>query len=238
MANQAVLRRMSLAGVACIASAVMLTACGSPDYTYVKNSNDKLYFKVPATWERIDQGALDSEQFADPESSTARVQKALNWSIAYDADTDPSPRHIFGPHAEEPVVYARVQRLLADEQLAGLGGIASNFSRRGEISFDKMHDVVLPVTSTARQAAAQQGIALPGFELLIDEVITPGDGLRGVHSVFNYRVNGVVQTFDQTVLANDDASKEYLLLVRCSARCYREQSDEISTITKSMTVRA
>jgi hypothetical protein len=224
MAGSADRRGKAMIAAACLALIGTLTACGTPGYTYVKNSGDKLYFKVPAEWSRIDQGALDGEQFADPDSATAEVQKALNWSVAYDADDSPSPRHIFGPRAAEPVVYARVQRLPPDD--------------RGTVSFDSMRDLLLPVTTTARQTALQQGVQLTGFELLADEVINPEDGLRGVHSVFNYNVSGTLQTFDQTVLANDDASKVYLLLVRCSAKCYRERTDEIKPITKSMTVKA
>ncbi len=224
MADSAVRRGKAVVAAACLVLVGTLTACGAPDYTYVKNSGDKLYFKVPAEWSRVDQGALDVEQFADPDSATAKVQKALNWSIAYDADDKPSPRHVFGPHAAEPVVYARVQRLPPND--------------RGTVSFDSMRDLLLPVTPTARQSALQQGVRLTGFELLVDDVINPEHGLRGVHSVFNYNVGGVLQTFDQTVLANDDASKVYLLLVRCSAKCYRQRTDEMKTITKSMTVKA
>lgn len=223
MADLAVRGRLALVAVVC-ATLGAVTACGSSGYTYVKNSDDKLYFKVPAEWERIDQVALDGEQFADPESATAKVQKALNWSIAYDADAKPSARHVFGPLAEEPVVYARVQRLPPDD--------------RGAVSFDTMRDLLLPVTETARQGAMQQGVQLTGFEPLVDDVINPEDGLRGVHLVFNYKVGGVLQTFDQTVLSNDDASKVYLLLVRCSAKCYEERKDEIETVTESMTVKS
>jgi hypothetical protein len=227
MAGLAVRRKMAIAAAASVAGIALvatLTACSSSGYTYVKNSDDKLYFKVPAEWARIDQGALDVEQFADPDSATAKVQKALNWSIAYDAADQPSPRHIFGPHAAEPVVYARVQRLPPDD--------------RGEVSFDNMRDLLLPVTAKARQGAMQQGVQLTGFEPLADDVINPEAGLRGVHLIFNYNVGGLLQTFDQTVLANDDASKVYLLLLRCSAKCYNERKDEISAVTKSMTVKS
>jgi len=224
MGGLAVRGRTLVTAIVCATLAATITACSSSGYTYVKNSDDKLYFKVPAGWTRVDQGALDVEQFADPDSATAKVQKALNWSIAYDADDRPSPRHVFGPVAAEPVVYARVQRLPPDN--------------RGAVSFDNMRDLLLPVTETARQGAMQQGVQLTGFEPLADEVINPEDGLRGVHLIFNYKVGGVLQTFDQTVLANDDASKVYLLLVRCSAKCYSEQKDEIRTVTESMTVKS
>ncbi|MFF5207478.1 hypothetical protein [Streptosporangium sp. NPDC000396] len=50
---------------------------------------------------------------------------------------------------------------------------------------------VLPVTESLRMEYAQlPGPMLSGFELLADEVLQLGDGLRGVHVRFNYVVRG------------------------------------------------
>ena len=73
--------------------------------------------------------------------------------------------------------------------------------------------------------------------LLGDSVLTPGDGMRGVRDVFSYQVQGQQQTFDQTVLANEDLTKVYLLLVRCSSACYSDRRDELQEIAQSFTVR-
>ncbi len=52
---------------------------------------------------------------------------------------------------------------------------------------------------------------LSDFQLLLDEVLTPGHGVRGVHTVFGYRVDGgPPQVFDQIGYINDDASKVYV----------------------------
>ena len=77
--------------------------------------------------------------------------------------------------------------------------------------------------SPARQQEAATNPASPfsGFALMTDEVLTPGDGLRGVHVVYRYRIAaGPPQVIDQTVYLNDDASKLYLFFVRCSTDCY------------------
>ena len=67
-----------------------------------------------------------------------------------------------------------------------------------------------------------------GFPLVSDEVLTPGDGLRGVHSVYRYRIRGgPPQVFDQIAYTNDDASKLYMFYVRCSAECYEQRKQEI-----------
>jgi hypothetical protein len=71
-----------------------------------------------------------------------------------------------------------------------------------------------------------------------DEVLTPGHGLRGVHSVFRYRMgDGSLQMIDQTAYLNDDASKLYMFFVRCSTECYEQRKQEIGNVVSSFTVR-
>lgn len=71
-----------------------------------------------------------------------------------------------------------------------------------------------------------------------DEVLTPGDGLRGVHIVYRYRIGGgPVQVFNQIAFLNDDASKVYIFVTRCSAECYEQRQEEIENVVSSFTVR-
>jgi hypothetical protein len=57
--------------------------------------------------------------------------------------------------------------------------------------------------------------------------------------IYDYELaNGVLHTFDQTALVNNDGSKIYLLIIRCSTSCYRERSSELDAIAKSFTVRS
>ena len=82
-------------------------------------------------------------------------------------------------------------------------------------------------------------LPLTGFELVQDQVLTPSSGLHGVRVVYDYELgNDVLHTFDQTALVNNDGSKIYLLIIRCSASCYRERSSELDAIAKSFTVRS
>jgi hypothetical protein len=61
--------------------------------------------------------------------------------------------------------------------------------------------------------------------------------VRGVHTVFRYRVaNGPLQVMDQTLYLNDDASKLYLFFVRCSTECYQQRQKEITNVVSSFTV--
>jgi hypothetical protein len=211
--------------------AVLLTAvlalgagCAAPEYEYVKSAENKTYFKVPSSWHRIDQERLDSWLVGDPDSATAQLRQQLVWTVAYDEDPAATIMHIFGyVVTPQPVAWAKVEALPP-----GL---------RGSVSLDSLRDLVLPVTKTARSEVGAQVLELQDFELITDEVVTPEPGLHGVHVVFNYRFGATMHTFDQTALVNDDASKIYLFLLRCTAACYTARADELRTVVKSFTVR-
>jgi hypothetical protein len=223
------LKRAIHIGAAALAVAVVIaggTACGAPEFTYVKNSSQKTYFKVPYAWHATGTKSLDdllSNTNADSAQSQLREQSW--WSVAFDAAADPASEHLVtnGP-TDEPIVYARIAPLSETQQNA--------------VSLDMLRNAFLPVTAEAREAAAST-LQLTGFELVHDEVLTPSGGLHGVRVVYDYELaNGVLHTFDQTALVNNDGSKFYLLIIRCSTSCYRARSSELDTIAKSFTVRS
>ena len=217
---QAVTRALLLLSVTAVLG--VLAGCGAPQYTYVTNSADRTYVKLPATWRPIDKKALDDAIGLDPTMSDE--QRGL-WLEGYDADTAPSPLHLFGPSASAPAAFVSVQQIPE--------------SVRGQFSLDKLRDLFYPVSASAREAAEMDPTSgLKDFALVTDEVLTPGKGLRGVHSVFRYRMgDGPLQMIDQTAYLNDDASKLYMFFVRCSTECYQQRQQEIGSVVSSFTVR-
>jgi hypothetical protein len=217
---------VAAAAIALAAVVAGAGACAPPEFTYVKNSGQKTYFKVPHEWHQIGTGDLDDKLGGtNPDSASSQVRQQLWWSVAYDASAEPTASHLLtsGP-TDEPIVYARVAQLTESQQNA--------------VSLDMLRNVFLPVTDDARQAAADS-IDLTGFELVHDEVLTPSNGLHGVRVVFDYELaGGILHTFDETALVNNDGSKLYLLLIRCSSSCYRDRSGELDTIATSFTVRS
>ena len=147
-------RRVVAALLGC--ALVVLTACGSSEYHYVKNSGDNVYFKVPTSWSQVDQGSLEEEVNGDPDSATAQVAREQQWVVAYDASADPSVEHVLSVDTPtDPTVFARVSQL-SPEQLS-------------QVSLDSLRNLFLPVTSSARQQAAASGQAFEGFELIRDD---------------------------------------------------------------------
>ena len=213
-------RALLLSTVAALVA--VLAGCGSPEYTYVTNSEDRTYVKLPTTWRQIDEQALTDAIGIDP--AISEEERGL-WLAGYDADSAPSPMHLFGPSAPAPAAIVAVQQVPE--------------TVRGQYSLDKLRDLFYPVTAESRDPAALDPTSdLPDFALVSDEVLTPGDGLRGVRSVFRYRIDGgPLQMIDQTNYLNDDASKLYMLFVRCSTECYEKRQQEIDGVVSSFTVR-
>jgi hypothetical protein len=221
---------IAAAGMAVMLSTV-LAACSGPQYTYVKDDDGATYFKVPASWHKVDHTPIMKLLTGeDPESATAQLRKSLTWAAAFDGDQQsPDAAHflpVSGAKTNEPFVYATVQPLSEDGANA--------------VSLNSLRDAILPVTDSYRQQITTQypNFPLQNFELLGDEVLQPGDGIRGVHVRFNYSVGTAgVSTFDLTAFLNADSTKMSILLIRCSADCWRTRGGEFDTIEQSFKVR-
>jgi hypothetical protein len=209
-----------------VGAILVVAACGAPEFTYVKNSGQKTYFKVPHEWHETGTDSLDDQlSRANPDSAAAAARQQSWWSVAYDADGHPNAQHLVTSSVTYvPIVYVRVAQL--------------NATQRNKVSLDMLRDIFLPVTEGTRAAAAPTS-ELTDFELVHDEVLTPANGLHGVRVIYDYELpNGVLHTFDETALLNNDSSTLYLLLIRCSTACYRERAAELDTIATSFTVRS
>ncbi|MEN3534021.1 hypothetical protein AAH991_02810 [Microbispora sp. ZYX-F-249] len=208
-------------------AASLLSGCAGPEYTYVRDDSGGTYFKVPASWRQIDQKTLDEVLFGDTDSATEQLAKQAVWTAAFDAYDEPSLIHLVRGSAgtdDRPFVFAKVQKLSEAEQNA-----ASLNLLRGSPP--------MPVPLTEEQQQAFEASGLTGFELLADEVLPIADGVRGVHTVYNYRVGNTVETFDRTAYLSADGTTASTLLIRCSPACYRQRAAEIGTVVKSFKVK-
>ena len=127
-------RALLLLSVAALVA--LLAGCGAPEYTYVTNSTDRTYLKVPASWRPIDDKAMNDAIGFDP---TLTEEERGLWFEAYDADAEPSPMHLFGPSAAAPAAFVGVQQIPE--------------SARGQFSLDRLRDLFYPVSPSAQEAA-------------------------------------------------------------------------------------
>jgi hypothetical protein len=193
---------------------VAIAGCGAPSYHYVADSADNAYFKVPPSWHQVPPASLEAAEGAQSAEGT------YLWSVAFDSAKTPSVQHIFTSTAT-PVAYSSVLSLSSAE--------------RNDLSFNSMRDLLLPVTSAARKAAAADHEELSGFASLSDQVLTP-DNDRGIREIFDYDLGTTLETFDLTVLANSTTTKLYFLLVHCDATCFAADYKQISAVVGSFTV--
>ncbi len=200
---------------ALLIAGVAVAGCVAPQYTYVADSSDNAYFKVPPSWRQVSQSSLEAAQ--GPSSQDG----AYLWSRAYEDNRQPSVRHVFAA-TSKPVAYASVLQLSANE--------------RSDMSFNSMRDLLLPVTANARKAASEAHAELSGFALLGDQVLTNGHSYRGIREIFNYNLGTTPETFDLTVMTNSDTTKLYFLLVHCSETCFSANYSQISQVVGSFTV--
>jgi hypothetical protein len=226
--------RVRIAGLASLAAGALvagLAGCGGSQFTYVRDNEGETYFKVPASWSKVDHKPIQQILYGeDPDSESARMRAQFVWTAAFDGDAaSPGAQHFIplGVKAEEPFVYSVVQPLTEEQ--------------RDTMSLNTLRNWVWPVTKSLRDQIAQSNPEFPlqNFELLADEVLEPGDGASGVHVRFNYQLGakGETHTFDLTGYLNAANTKVSILLVRCSATCYRQRAAELDGITKSFKIR-
>ena len=217
------LRRTAAALVTAGTALALLAGCGAPSYLYAADNADHAYFKVPAAWQQVSPDNLTTIQNTILTNSAAGpAGGSFIWSRAYSETPKPALTTLLvGAHT--PAVYASVQSLKD-----GL---------RAALSFDEMRDLLFPVTSQARQAAAAAGDNITGFAQISSTVISAPGGIHGINELYEFDVSGLPDAFDQTVLTNSDQTKLYLLLVQCYQDCFASHLTQIKAVVQSFTVR-
>lgn len=194
-----------------------LSACGAPAYTYVTDSADQTYYKVPASWHAVSATALGSAL------NGGQPITGQHWLAGFDAASNPSADRAASFAVTEPFAFSLVLPLSSD---------ASN-----SLSYNSMRDFLLPVTAQGRQNAAAEGeTSLTGFRLLRDDTVTGKGGIHGIRDTFQYTLNNLSDTWDEDVLTNADETIVYFLMVHCTNACYSKNQTEINTVMSSFTV--
>jgi len=206
-----------LVGGCAVLLGVTVTGCGAPQYTYVANSSESTYFKVPHGWHQISGSSLSKIE--------AQLQyPAGAWQVAYEAGGSPTASDFLGFGSDHPFVFAEI------------GALTSAGSQ--DLSYNVLRDIFLPVTSTARQNEPS-GYPLTGFKQLRDENLTPGRGVHGVRETFDYTLQGgPTDTFDEIALTNAEQTVVYFLVLHCTSSCYSSDQTAINDVMSSFTIRS
>lgn len=212
--------RGRIVGLWVVLLGLAVAGCAAPQFTYVTNSSQHTYFKVPSGWRQISAGALA----AAVNGGSSKPQAGV-WTVGYDGSTQPEANHVLGAENQQPFAYSVVA--------------AVNQTTTNELSYNDLRDFFLPVTSAARSSAARSGFPLTNFKLISDSMLELSQGVHGVREIYDYSYpDGSVNTFDQVALTNADDTEVYLLLVHCLASCYSKHQSQIDTVMNSFTVRS
>lgn len=201
-----------------------VAACGQPEFTYVRDREGTTYFKVPATFTRIESYPIDLLLSGEhPASHAVAMDTQRAWSVAFDQAADPDPKHLVA--STTPFVYATVHKLTEEQ--------------RDSISLNQLRDFVFPVTKKLREAIEAQAelagkqLSFTKFEEIVDEQLILDTGIRGVHVRYNYQIGGDVQTFDHTAYLDEKGGTVSVLLISCQSICYRKRAGEFDKIAES-----
>ena len=217
MASMAHRFAKGLVGGCALLLGVTVTGCGAPQYTYVANSSQSTYFKVPYGWHKIDPGALQKAMQAVLGSAGS------GWQVAYQAGKAPTANDFLSFGADQPFVFAEI------------GTLTSTTSQ--ELSYDALRDFFLPVSSTAR-GDEPAGFPLTDFKQIRDQVLTPGLGVHGVRETFDYPYEGSTDTFEEIALTTAEDTNVYFMVLHCMTTCYSTDQTEINDVMSSFTIRS
>ncbi len=221
MAFKAHRLRTGLAWGGALLAGVMLTSCVAPSFTYVADSGNNTYFKVPYGWQQV----APSDLCAELKALSGATSCPTSWTIAYEAGRKPIARDFLSATVNRPFVFVEVTPYTSQTGTP--------------LTDDTLRDFFLPVTQAARASYAAAGSLLTGFRQIRDATIKLGGGVHGVRETFDYTFPGqAADTFDEVALANAVGNTIYFMVLHCTARCYSQDKTAIDDVMSSFTIRS
>jgi hypothetical protein len=204
-----------LLGAALLAGVVVLAACGSPRYHYVKNKSDQTFVRVPHNWTLFDEDDLLRQSDDSPEAKA--VFKQRSWSVAFDAAPRPSPANLLTP-SKHPWGLVQVRTLLPEE--------------RDNFSLSNLRGLLLGFDPLANEARAEGAV-----EVLEAREVNQS-GLNGSELLVNLRTqDGELVKWRQIALMDSKVRKAHILAISCDAACYNANEKVINQVIDSWKVK-
>ncbi len=204
--------RLAIVGVLL---APLLTACLGSDFTYVKSSSNRTYYKVPTQWKLFSQDDVLSGSKSKLSQEELDALRGTTWQTAFDGDPQPSLKHTTNLARSYPVGIALVQTLSDDD--------------RDSMSLASLRNFAVDIDTALDQGSAQ---------VVSYNTITRDGGFHGIDMVVRLSLqSGGSVTLSQVSLLDANTSKVYVLVVSCTSVCYQQQKSKIESVLKSWTVR-
>jgi hypothetical protein len=194
--------------------ALGLSACGPPTYRFESSETNDLVLKVPRSWSLVRSGV--------PANSDGTPADAGNWLAVFDSASHPSLDHASSHHAVAPVAVVRTLVVTKDQ-----GSAASE---------DTLRDLLWPVSSAGRQAAAASGFIGTDFSMISDQLINTKHA-HGVHVVYAYNLGEGLEVYDQIAVTDARKTRVHVFFVHCTKSCYEANRPQITATVRSFTVK-
>lgn len=201
--------------LALAAAGLIVGACGSSRYHYVKSTADRTFVRVPSAWTLYDEDDLLRSSEESPE---AKEQfKRLTWSVAFDASPRPSLRHILTVSAH-PTGLAQVRTLLP--------------AQRDTFSLSDLRSVLLRFDPLSREAQEGGEVEVLGSREIQRE------GMNGHELLVNLKTpEGKLVKWRQVALVDSGLSRIHVIAVSCEASCYAANEKVIDSVIDSWRVK-
>lgn len=196
-----------------LTGALVLAACGSSGYHYVKSSEDRTFFKVPADWELYDNEALLDAARSDLSDAELDEVRQTQWATVFDGHPTPALAHVANKAPGYPVGRAIVQDL-SPESADG-------------VSLMSLRNLFYEIDTKLEEETA---------EVISYEPVERDGGFHGSHLVARLTTASGDIVVNQIALLDQATTKVYALAVACSVKCYDDNESEIEQVMDSWTV--
>lgn len=190
-------------------AALVLTACGGSEFTYVSNSTFRTYFKVPNSWR-----VFDTEEVLEGRTNPQK-DEAYDYLRIFDAAPDPSVDRTFQT-AAHPYGLVQIRRLTSVE--------------RDVFSLRRLRNEVVNLDEIAEESPERIDL----LETPVDIVM--GGGISGVRHVYTITDDTGSWSVSQTALVNPFTTRVYFFAIGCEAGCYAANQAMIEEVVDSWTI--
>lgn len=200
---------------AAVAGAILLAACGSPSYQYVKSTADQTFVRVPRGWQLFDEDELLDSSVVSAERR--KEFKQVSWSVGFDARPEPAADTILSP-SQFPTGLVQVRTLSP--------------LQRDSFSLAQLRSLLLPYDPLSPEAQQDGQV-----EVLSAREVQRRGGLHGSELLLNLTTpQGEVVKWRQVALVDAKVSKVHVLAVSCDVACYDRNESVIDGIVQSWKV--
>lgn len=192
---------------------LLVSGCSAPTRQYIAADAYGMFFALPAEWSPVSSRQLREAQSGWTDDVGDVFQQTLLWQGAWTAG-GANANEVFAAAApDQPVAFAFTRELLTVEQ-QGAADTDINVALR---------DLILPATS----------IQDAGADLQTERIAR--DGFRGIHQFATYPSGGRTNTTEVLSVLAPAQDRVYVLVVRCTDRCFDDNSGTINAIFDSLT---